>query len=130
MNGGAKESCQWSANRKVITATSADVPKHAMRGFDRKSRKTSANDSSLRTMTIARRSMLGNNRKGIILQERDRHVLRELGVMRVIDREQAKIVAGFGSTTRANTRLLALVRAGFLRRYFLGMVGGAHKSLY
>jgi hypothetical protein len=74
--------------------------------------------------------MRGNNRKGIILQDRDRHLLRELGVMRVIDREQAKIVAGFGSTTRANTRLLALTRAGFLRRYFLGTVGGARKSLY
>ena len=54
-----------------------------------------------------RYSMPGNN-KGIILQDRDRHLLRELAVMRVIDREQAKCVAGFGSTTRANTRLLAL----------------------
>ena len=44
----------------------------------------------------------------------------ELAVMRVIDREQAKIVAGFGSTTRANARLLALTRAGLLRRFFLG----------
>jgi hypothetical protein len=46
--------------------------------------------------------------------------------MRVIDREQAKIVAGFGSTTRANARLLALTRAGLLRRFFLG----SRKSLY
>ena len=36
----------------------------------------------------------------------------ELAVMRVIDREQAKVVAGFGSTTRANARLLKLTRAG------------------
>ncbi len=42
----------------------------------------------------------------IILQERDLHLLRELSVMRVIDREQAKVVAGFGSTTRANSRRL------------------------
>ncbi len=74
--------------------------------------------------------MTGNDRKGIILQDRDRHLLRELAVMRVIDREQAKVVAGFGSTTRANARLLALTNAGFLRRYFLGTVGGARKSLY
>ena len=64
--------------------------------------------------------------KGLIVQERDRRLLEELPIMRVIDREQAKIVAGFGSTTRANTRLLALVRAGLLRRFFLG----SRKSLY
>jgi hypothetical protein len=74
--------------------------------------------------------MTGNDRRGIIVQERDRHLLRELSVMRVIDREQAKQVAGFGSTTRANCRLLALSRAGLLRRMFLGTVGGARKALY
>jgi len=71
--------------------------------------------------------MGGNDR--IILQERDRHLLRELSVMRVVDREQAKIVAGFGSTSRANVRLLALTRAGILRRFFLGS-GGGRKALY
>jgi hypothetical protein len=71
--------------------------------------------------------MGGNNR--IILQERDLHLLRELAVMRVIDREQAKIVAGFGSTSRANARLLALTNAGVLRRFFLGS-GGGRKALY
>lgn len=74
--------------------------------------------------------MTGNNRRAIILQDRDRRLLSELAVMRIVDREQAKIVAGFGSTTRANTRLLALTRAGFLRRFFLGTVGGARKALY
>jgi hypothetical protein len=71
--------------------------------------------------------MGGNDR--IILQERDLHLLRELSVMRVIDREQAKIAAGFGSTSRANARLLALTRAGVLRRFFLGS-GGGRKALY
>jgi len=71
--------------------------------------------------------MGGNDR--IILQERDLHLLRELAVMRVIDREQAKIVAGFGSTSRANVRLLALTRAGILRRFSLGS-GGGRKALY
>jgi len=71
--------------------------------------------------------MGGNDR--IILQERDLHLLRELAVMRVVDREQAKIVAGFGSTSRANVRLLALTRAGLLRRFFLGS-GGGRKALY
>jgi hypothetical protein len=66
----------------------------------------------------------------MVIQERDRQLLRELAVMRVIDREQAKIVAGFGSTTRVNTRLLALTRAGLLRRFFLGTTAGGAKALY
>jgi hypothetical protein len=65
----------------------------------------------------------------MILQPRDREFLKELSVLRVIDREQAKIVAGFGSTTRANGRLLKLTRAGLLRRFFLGS-GGGRKALY
>lgn len=50
--------------------------------------------------------------------------------MRVIDREQAKVVAGFSSTTRANARLLALVKAGPLKRFFLGTIAGGRKALY
>jgi hypothetical protein len=74
--------------------------------------------------------MAGNNRRGIIIQERDRQLLRELAVMRVIDREQAKCVAGFVSTRRANSRLLHLTQAGLLRRFFLGTKGGGQKALY
>jgi Replication-relaxation len=74
--------------------------------------------------------MSGNEHYGLIVQERDRQLLTELAVMQVIDREQAKIVAGFRSTTRANVRLLALVRAGLLRRFFLGTGGGGKKALY
>ena len=73
--------------------------------------------------------MTGNDR-GMVIQERDQQLFRELGVMRVIDREQAKTVAGFGSTTRANARLLGLTRAGLLRRFFLGTSGGGKKALY
>jgi hypothetical protein len=69
------------------------------------------------------------NRRGLILQPRDLELLRELAVMRVADREQAKIAAGFHSTTRVNTRLLVLTRAGLLRRFFLGS-GGGRKALY
>ena len=74
--------------------------------------------------------MAGSRESGLILQDRDRHLLRELGVMRLIDREHAKIVAGFGSTTRANTRLLALSRAGLLSRFFVGTIGGGRKAIY
>ena len=49
--------------------------------------------------------------------------------MRVVDREQARTAAGFRSTSRVNVRLLALTRAGLLRRFFLGS-GAGRKSLY
>ena len=71
--------------------------------------------------------MAGN--KGFIVQPRDRHLLREFAILEVADCEQIKVVASFGSTTRANTRLLQLVRAGLLRRFFLGS-GGGRKALY
>jgi hypothetical protein len=74
--------------------------------------------------------MTGNNEKGIVLQDRDRHLLREIGVMRVIDREQTKCVANFGSTTRANSRLLALTEAGLLRRFYIGNDAVGRKALY
>ena len=43
--------------------------------------------------------MTGNSRKrrGVVLQDRDRRLLSELAVMRIIDREMTKLVAGFGS---------------------------------
>lgn len=72
--------------------------------------------------------MNGNERNVLVVQERDRRLLRELGVLRVADREQIGIVAGFHSTTRANVRLLRLTQAGLLRRFFLGTTG--KKSLY
>jgi hypothetical protein len=71
--------------------------------------------------------MAGN--RGFIVQPRDLMLLRELAVLRVADCGQIKVVAGFGSTGRANTRLLQLVRAGLLRRFFLGS-GGGRKALY
>ncbi len=74
--------------------------------------------------------MAGTERRAIVIQERDRHLLSEVGIMRVVDREQAKTVARFGSTTRVNVRLLALTRAGLLRRFFLGTAAGGKKALY
>ena len=74
--------------------------------------------------------MVGSKGPGIVIQERDLRLLRELEIMRVVDREQAKLACGFRSTTRANARLLALTRNGFLRRFFLGTTGGGQKALY
>ncbi len=73
---------------------------------------------------------MGGNESGLILQDRDRHLLDELALLRIIDREQAQIVCGFRSVTRANTRLLALTRAGLLNRFFVGTFSGGKKSLY
>src|SRR5713226_2129503 len=75
-------------------------------------------------------SKIGNEHQRVVLQSRDLHLLKELALMRIIDREQAKTIAGFGSTTRANARLLALTRAGFLRRFFIGTNAGGTKALY
>jgi Replication-relaxation len=79
--------------------------------------------------------MSGNNRKarrrtGAAVQERDRHLLRELGTMRVVDREQAQLVMGFPSVRRANRRLLKLTRAGWLRRIFIADPPFGQKALY
>jgi hypothetical protein len=74
--------------------------------------------------------MIGINKRGIIVQEREKYLLRELAVMRLVDLEQAKCVAGFRSDTRAYTRLHALTDAGLMRRFFLGTEGSGQKVLY
>ena len=74
--------------------------------------------------------MTGTKERGIVLQDRDRHLLAEVALMRVIDRETARRVAPFGSVTRANARLLNLTRSGLLRRFFIGTGSGGKKALY
>lgn len=74
--------------------------------------------------------MAGNDRCRIIVRPRDQHLFRELALIRLTDRELAKLIAGFHSTTRANARLLALVNAGLLRRFFQGTEAGGRKALY
>jgi len=74
--------------------------------------------------------MTGSKRTGLVVQERDRKLLSELAVMRIIDREMTKLVAGFDSTRRANARLLQLTRTGFLRRFFVGSIAHGRKAVY
>lgn len=74
--------------------------------------------------------MHGIKTRIVLLQPRDRRLLTELQVMRVVDRELAKTVCGFRSTTRANTRLLALTEAGYLKRNFIGAIAGGRKAVY
>jgi hypothetical protein len=66
----------------------------------------------------------------MVLQERDRHLLRELASLRVIDRDQAKAVAGFGSDSRVNRRLRSLADAGLITRFFLGTRISGQKAIY
>lgn len=74
--------------------------------------------------------MAGNRRRGVVLQDRDRRILSELGVMRIIDREMTTVVAGFGGKTQVSLRLLELTRAGLLRRFFVGTIGSGRKAIY
>jgi hypothetical protein len=72
----------------------------------------------------------GHNKRGLILQARDLLLLSELARVSLADREQIKVLARFNSTTRANLRLLALVRAGFLYRRFSSASATARKAVY
>jgi hypothetical protein len=67
--------------------------------------------------------------RGLIVQPRDRELLLQLFEMRLADRDQLMVVAGFRSITRINARLLSLYRAGLIRRFFVG-VGPSRKSVY
>lgn len=73
--------------------------------------------------------MTGNNHN-YILQNRDRLLLRIIGLLRFVDREQAKLALGFGSTTRINTRLRALVWLGLLKQFFVATSVGTRKAIY
>lgn len=55
------------------------------------------------------------SRCGLVLQECDRQLLRALTLLPVVGPEQAKLVGGFHSMSKANARLLALTRAGLLK---------------
>jgi len=74
--------------------------------------------------------MAGTKKRVIVVQPRDLQLMRAMTVMRLIDREQARVVAGFRSVTRANARLLLLFQAGYLRRTFVGSVGCGRKAIY
>lgn len=75
--------------------------------------------------------MIGNSKESkLLLQARDRHLLKEAAILKVFDRKQAQIFAGFRSESRANVRLPKLVSAGLLHRYFFASEKGGKKSIY
>lgn len=65
-----------------------------------------------------------------VLTSRDLTVLRTLVITRVLNSEQIQIIARFTSVRRTNRRLLKLVRAGVLRRWFVGTASGGQKAIY
>jgi predicted transcriptional regulator len=75
---------------------------------------------------------MGGNNNGAArkITVRDLVLLTALVVAKVIDRELAKEIASFHSTTRANDRLLKLTRAGLLSRFFVNTSAGGRKALY
>jgi len=73
--------------------------------------------------------MNGSNVR-LILQERDLRLLRTLSLLRIIDRQQAALIAPFTSTTRTNSRLHKLNQAGLLKRFFFVSALGGKRAVY
>jgi Replication-relaxation len=75
--------------------------------------------------------VIGNNPKGIaVITGRDRTLLNSLVLYRMVDRDQAMQVAGFQTIGVANKRLLKLVRAGLIKRFFMPTDKGGMGSIY
>ena len=74
--------------------------------------------------------MSGNSAVRVVLTERDLRLLGELTSCRVVDRDQAMKLVGFPSVNRINDRLLRLVGAGVLKRFFFGTAAGGTRGLY
>jgi hypothetical protein len=72
----------------------------------------------------------GSKEPGVILQDRDRHLLSEIARLRVISGSQAGRIATFTSKTRRNARLLALTRVGYLRQTVVGTIAGGRTAVY
>jgi hypothetical protein len=66
---------------------------------------------------------LGSGRR-LVLTERDQQLLGHVARFRLVNRDQAMVLAPFGSLTRANTRLAALVHARLLMRKMLPIFPG------
>lgn len=78
---------------------------------------------------IQPRSKIGTDIR-LVLQQRDLVLLKALSLLRIVDREQARMICGFGSLTRVNARLLKLRRAGLLKRFFFVSAEGGKRAIY
>jgi len=68
--------------------------------------------------------------EGTIVTPRDLVLFRALSIARFLDCKQAMVVCGFTSMRRANRRLLKLVLAGLLRRWFVATSARGVKAIY
>lgn len=66
----------------------------------------------------------------VILTARDLSLFRVLVTARILASDQVQTICGFGTVRRTNARLLGLVRAGYLRRWFVATKAGGHRGLY
>jgi hypothetical protein len=71
-----------------------------------------------------------NQKIRVVLQDRDREILRILGILRVATRQQLQGLSGFNSRSRSSARLSALVDAGYLHRDFIGTIKGGRLAVY
>jgi hypothetical protein len=67
---------------------------------------------------------------GTMVVERDRHLFGTLAIARLLEAAEIQVVCGFASLRRTNRRLLKLVGAGLLKRWFLSASGGGQKAVY
>lgn len=75
-------------------------------------------------------ALRNGNSRNIILQQRDVRLFKALSILRLLDRGQVSALAGFKSVTRVNSRLLKLLCAGLLRRFFFVSALGGKKAIY
>jgi len=73
---------------------------------------------------------LRNGSKPVVLQPRDRVLLRNLARFRILDRVQIATLASFHSRSRVNVRLAKLRGAGLVIRYFTSTDTGSRRSIY
>jgi hypothetical protein len=66
----------------------------------------------------------------LVLQTRDRLILQKLTTLRLLDRDQIRTLAGFGSISRINVRLAKLRKAGLIVRYFIASSTGSKSAVY
>ena len=71
-----------------------------------------------------------NGRSTLVLQSRDRILLRNLAILRILDRRQIERLAGFHSASRVNLRLARLRKAGLIVRYFTATSTGSRRAVY
>ncbi|MGH9203298.1 MAG: replication-relaxation family protein, partial [Vicinamibacterales bacterium] len=66
----------------------------------------------------------------MVLTDRDRQILGDVGQFRILTRHQLERLGHFGSKTRANAILLRLTRFGYLSRRHLPTIAGTQRGLY